>query len=284
MPVDATFTLERNEWQGVVEPRLLLRTARALRRRRRSSVLGEDGELSRARLRRARPRRSPPGLREPRRAGARVERPARARHRGADHAAAARPASRCSSLCADALARGATSAAASAASRSPPTTRSSAAPLAAMRFRTSSLLDPPDGERGAARSRAGAARRRAPYLAWGAAELRFAAHIHEREYGLRDSLAACYRALRDRGGAAGRELEAVLRGEARGTVARARGAPAARSSRRSASSSSTGSGAAVDRDRRGRRDARAVAGVPCTTTATTKDGLEYLGSTTRQAA
>src|SRR5206468_10426396 len=27
-PVDATFRLERNEWQGVVEPRLLLREAR----------------------------------------------------------------------------------------------------------------------------------------------------------------------------------------------------------------------------------------------------------------
>jgi single-stranded-DNA-specific exonuclease len=48
-------------------------------------------------------------------------------------------------------------------------------------------------------------------LAWGPAELRFAAHIHEQEYGLRDSLAACYRTLRGRGGAAGRELEAVLR-------------------------------------------------------------------------
>ena len=32
------------------------------------------------------------------------------------------------------------------------------------------------------------------FLAWGGAWLRFATHIHEREYGLRDSLATCYRA------------------------------------------------------------------------------------------
>jgi single-stranded-DNA-specific exonuclease len=75
-------------------------------------------------------------------------------------------------------------------------------------------LDPPAGP--AARARAGAALGTAPgvqrlFLTWGPAELRFAAHIHEQEYGLRDSLAACYRTLRDRGGAAGRELETVLR-------------------------------------------------------------------------
>ena len=60
---------------------------------------------------------------------------------------------------------------------------------------------------------AGRARDQATHLAWGEPELRFAAHIHEREYGLRASLAALYRALRDRGGAAGEELEAALRGD-----------------------------------------------------------------------
>jgi len=75
-------------------------------------------------------------------------------------------------------------------------------------------LDPPASEAAHLRARAAAA---APggegrlFLAWGPAELRFAAHIHEREYGLRDSMAACYRTLRDRGGAAGRELETILR-------------------------------------------------------------------------
>ena len=51
------------------------------------------------------------------------------------------------------------------------------------------------------RIRRGAAASRAPdaftHLAWGAAELRFAQQIHEQEYGLRASLAALYRALRD---------------------------------------------------------------------------------------
>jgi len=51
------------------------------------------------------------------------------------------------------------------------------------------------------------------HLAWGPAELGFAEHIHERQYDLRASLSATYRALRDAGGAGGEELEALLRGD-----------------------------------------------------------------------
>jgi len=51
------------------------------------------------------------------------------------------------------------------------------------------------------------------HLAWGPAELRFAEQIHERQYDLRAALTATYRALRDAGGAAGEELEALLRGD-----------------------------------------------------------------------
>jgi single-stranded-DNA-specific exonuclease len=51
------------------------------------------------------------------------------------------------------------------------------------------------------------------HLAWGSPELRFAQQIHEQELALRAPLAALYRALRDRGGAEGEELEAVLRGD-----------------------------------------------------------------------
>jgi single-stranded-DNA-specific exonuclease len=51
------------------------------------------------------------------------------------------------------------------------------------------------------------------HLAWGPAERRFAEQVHEREYGLRPSLVALYRALRDRGQAAGEELERLLRGD-----------------------------------------------------------------------
>ena len=69
------------------------------------------------------------------------------------------------------------------------------------------LLDPP----------AGSVRKhgKITYLAWGPAELRFAEQIHERQYDLRASLTATYRALRDAGGAAGEELEAMLRGDQR---------------------------------------------------------------------
>jgi single-stranded-DNA-specific exonuclease len=54
---------------------------------------------------------------------------------------------------------------------------------------------------------------RMTHLAWGQPELRFAEQIHEREYALRASLTATYRALRAAGEAAGEELEKLLRGD-----------------------------------------------------------------------
>lgn len=51
------------------------------------------------------------------------------------------------------------------------------------------------------------------HLAWGEPELRFAKQMHELEYGLRGSLVALYRALRERGRVAGEELEHLLRGD-----------------------------------------------------------------------
>jgi single-stranded-DNA-specific exonuclease len=71
-------------------------------------------------------------------------------------------------------------------------------------------LDPPARAADAAALRAGAG---VLHLAWGPAELRFAEQMHEHEYGLRPSLAALYRALRDRERAAGEELERLLRGD-----------------------------------------------------------------------
>ncbi|HWI06224.1 MAG TPA: hypothetical protein VNT54_01760 [Solirubrobacteraceae bacterium] len=56
---------------------------------------------------------------------------------------------------------------------------------------------------------------RLTHLAWGRPEVRFAEQIHEREYALRASLSATYRALRAAGGAAGEELEMLLRGDAK---------------------------------------------------------------------
>ena len=78
------------------------------------------------------------------------------------------------------------------------------------------------------------------HLCWGPAELRFAEQIHESEHALRASLVPLYRALRDRGGAAGEELEALLRGDGP-TGARSRRRPAWWPSSRSwGSSASTG--------------------------------------------
>ena len=51
------------------------------------------------------------------------------------------------------------------------------------------------------------------HLCWGAAELRFTQQIHESEHDLRAALVPLYRALRGRGSAAGEELEALLRGD-----------------------------------------------------------------------
>jgi single-stranded-DNA-specific exonuclease len=52
---------------------------------------------------------------------------------------------------------------------------------------------------------------RTVHLLWGRDELDSSVWIHERDHVLRAPLAAVYRALRDRGGAAGEELEMVLR-------------------------------------------------------------------------
>jgi len=52
------------------------------------------------------------------------------------------------------------------------------------------------------------------HIGYGPPELRFARSAHEHEYGQRELLATLYRALRDRAGAAGGELEALLRGDA----------------------------------------------------------------------
>ncbi len=51
------------------------------------------------------------------------------------------------------------------------------------------------------------------HLAWNAAELRFAQQMHELEFGLRASLVALYRSLRAKGRVVGEELEQLLRGD-----------------------------------------------------------------------
>jgi single-stranded-DNA-specific exonuclease len=75
------------------------------------------------------------------------------------------------------------------------------------------VLDPPAHPDEDARMRQGAAGTYT-HLCWGPSELRFAQQIHESEHALRAALVPLYRALRDRGGVAGEELEALLRGDA----------------------------------------------------------------------
>ncbi len=79
-------------------------------------------------------------------------------------------------------------------------------PQLALAFRQLVVLDPPAGELlGAGEGYT--------HLAWGKPELHFAQQMHELEYGLRASLVALYRALRERKRATGEELERLLRGD-----------------------------------------------------------------------
>ncbi len=83
-------------------------------------------------------------------------------------------------------------------------------PGATERFGQLVALDPPASPEHQALLHAGEG---CAQLAWGPAELRFAEQMHELEYGLRASLVAFYRALRERQRATGQELERLLRGE-----------------------------------------------------------------------
>jgi single-stranded-DNA-specific exonuclease len=73
------------------------------------------------------------------------------------------------------------------------------------------VLDPPVSAAQEAVLRQGAGY---TYLAWGQAEIRFSEQMHELEYGLRTSLVALYRSLRERGRVSGEELGRLLRGDA----------------------------------------------------------------------
>jgi single-stranded-DNA-specific exonuclease len=86
------------------------------------------------------------------------------------------------------------------------------APRLAAGFDHLVVLDPPAHPEEATPLRAGQPDA-CTHVCWGAAELRFAEQIHESEHGLRAALVPLYRALRGRGSADGEELEALLRGD-----------------------------------------------------------------------
>ncbi|MEA2130334.1 MAG: single-stranded-DNA-specific exonuclease, partial [Solirubrobacteraceae bacterium] len=204
-PLDATFALELNEYNGSVEPRLVLKDARPCAPAP-IIVVGEGEDYLAAVLDEVvRPRE---GLATP---PERITAPVRDRRGGgiagtvAALVAAGAPVL---VVAADARLRarqlapilgGFELCSHHALERDPALARAGAGGHHVV------ILDPP----------AGPARQhgRLTHLAWGAAELRFAEQIHERQYDLRASLTATYRALRDAGGAAGEELEALLRGD-----------------------------------------------------------------------
>jgi single-stranded-DNA-specific exonuclease len=208
-PADATFALERNAWNGIVEPRLVLRCARPCEPAP-VRVLGEpEGYLAGALAQLDAPLAWPPPAPAP-------DGPRRhnidARGRGLAGTLGSLVASGEPVLvvCADvprrlAGLRGRLGGFALCSWEGLERDPALAAP-----FPHVAALDPPAHAHLDALLRTGDGW---AHQAWGDPELRFAQQITEREYGLRAPLAALYRALRDRGGAEGEELEAVLRGE-----------------------------------------------------------------------
>jgi single-stranded-DNA-specific exonuclease len=206
-PLDASFRLERNCWNGLVQPRLVLRGLWACAPRA-IEVLGEDDRYLAAALHEVeRPLDVPePSSHESSRVL--VDR------RGQSPLTAvtdARAAGSVLVLCSDVGRRleglrervGGFSLASYHALE--------LAPGLAARFEHLVALDPPACAAQDVLLRSGLG---FTHLAWGEAELRFAKQMHEFEYGLRSSLVALYRNLRLRRQAVGGELERLLRGDA----------------------------------------------------------------------
>ena len=212
-PADATFRLERNSWNGAVEPRLRLRHAQPCEPAP-IEVVGEPpaGDWLAAVLQAT----VSEGETGPARGGAGPEHGRTVIDRRGEGAVAvlrelAAGEARVLALVSDVSRRigglqervgGFTLASHAALAREPHLGDG---------FAHVVVLDPPAHPDEAARMRQGPADGCA-HLCWGAAELRFVQQIHESEHGLRAALVPLYRALRDQGGAAGEELEALLRG------------------------------------------------------------------------
>ncbi len=208
-PADATFKLERNVWNGAVEPRLVLRHAWRCDPPP-IEVLGEPGEYMAAVLDEleapvapAPTEPGPPAQRAE--LDRRGESPlavladALAGGEGTVLAVCADVPRRLSGLCSRIGGFALTSHHA----------LERAAELAAG-FEHLVVLDPPACASDQTRLCAGPG---FVHWCWGEPELRFAQQMHELEYGLRASLVTLYRSLRSLGSVAGEELEHLLRGE-----------------------------------------------------------------------
>ena len=213
-PIDASFRLERNVWRGVVEPRLVLRQA-ARCAPARIEVIGEP------------PVYLPAALSELDRPLAEQDDAPRAGRVEAElRTILDRRAESPLAVLADACAAGGEVLAVCAeVSRRLSGLEDRAGGFALVAHEalvlTPSLadgydhvviLDPPASAAADALLRRG---RGYTHVCWGEAELRFAEQMHELEYGLRTSLVALYRAVRDRERVAGEEFEHLLRGDQR---------------------------------------------------------------------
>jgi single-stranded-DNA-specific exonuclease len=211
-PADAAFRLERNAWNGMVEPRVVLRHARPCEPPP-LEVLGEpedymDGVFAELAVRGVGA--VAPVLTADHATPNRVVLDRRGESPLAVLRDAVAAGGEVLALCADVPRRldglrtragGFALACHHALERDPPLSG---------RFAHIVVLDPPAGAPGAELLGAGSGY---THLAWGAAELRFAQQMHELEYGLRTSLVTLYRGLQLRQRVAGEELERLLRGD-----------------------------------------------------------------------
>ncbi len=205
-PQDATFKLQRNTWNGAVEPQLVLRHAQPCGEGD-ITVLGDEADYLAAVLAHLAAPAEPAGAHHPARRAVIDRRGYSPLTALCDAVAGGEPVL---AVCADVprrlpgLRQRAGGFALTAYGRLEQT------PEAALEFAHIVALDPPAGRLQAGLLHAGEG---LTTLAWGDPELRFAQQILEREYGLRASLVALYRGLRARERAAGGELEHLLRGD-----------------------------------------------------------------------
>ena len=200
---DATFKLERNTWNGAVEPRLVLHHHQPCRPGA-IEILGEPADYLAAVLVEL----AVPALEFEATPGERTVIDRRGESPLAVLGDALASGAEVLALCADVPRRlpglrdrtgGFALASHGTVEREPSLTRD---------FDQIVVLDPPAGPGGVTCPGDGFV-----HLAWGEPELRFAEQINELEYELRASLVTFYRALRARQRAAGEELELLLRGD-----------------------------------------------------------------------
>ncbi len=207
-PVDATFRLERNVWQGRVEPRLLLRQAVGCAHAE-IEVVGEPCDYMAAVLGELERPLEPPPVSPQATGGGRTV----LDRRGESPLAVitdARAAGDVLVVCADTDRRLKGLSIRAGGFRLTSFATLVAAPALARQFGHLVVIDPPAQPAADAVIYGGTGY---THLAWGDAELRFAEQMHEMEYALRPSLVTLYRSLKQRGRVSGEELEHLLRGE-----------------------------------------------------------------------